>query len=265
MLTQDTITLLSGKFIIGTLFFIRILSMVLTGPLLKDETIPTIMKVFLCVILAISLTSTYWMQEPVIDLHLWNLVYLVLKESMTGVALGFSANVVFWGARMAGGLMDFGMGFQASNMFASQDSPTLLGDLQEMMVIMIFLAINGHYYLFEGLWASVKAVPIGKFEVTGSAVKVLISMAGQVMVIGLKIAAPLLIAVFLSDLSLALLSRMAPQTNIFVLNFQVKIAVGLLVMLSSIALIALLAKNTLSGVPETMMKFIMTLNPLRTP
>ena len=265
MLTNDTIAILSGKFIVGTLFFIRIMGMVASGPLFKEETIPTMMKIFLGVILAISLTSSYWTQQPTIDLHLWNLVYLVLKEFMTGLALGFSANIVFFGARMAGGLMDFGMGFQSSSMFASQDSPTLLGDLQEMMVMMIFLAINGHYTLFEGIWASVKAVPIGKFEVTGSAVQVLMSMAGQIMVIGLKISAPLLIAVFLSDLSLALLSRMAPQTNIFVLNFQVKVAVGLLVMLASGSLIALLTKNSLTDLPNTMIKFMLTLNPLRTP
>lgn len=264
MIDAGSISLLSGKLIIGTLLFIRILGVMLGAPLFRSTAIPVELKVLLSVILSFSLTTSFWQEQPVIDFHLWNLIIIVFKEFMVGLAIGFSANMVFWAARFAGGLIDFDMGYQTSTLFNIEEStPTMIGELKYMIMLMIFLFINGHHYIIQGIWASVRAVPLTTFEVTESTVHLLIRIASSVFVIALKIASPVLIALFLTNLALALLARVAPQTNIFVLSFQVKIAVGLLVLFTSIPLVVLMSKLALEGVETEMMRFILTLNPGR--
>ncbi len=264
MIDQATIWLYSGKLIIGTLLFIRITGMIIGAPLFRSNAIPIQLKILLSVILAFSLTSAFWKEQIVIEFHLWNVVLLVFKEFMVGLALGFAANTVFWAARFAGGLIDFDMGYQTSLLFNMEEtSPTIVGELKFMAVLVIFLYINGHHYLLEGLWASVRAVPIGTFEVTETTVRLLIRIAVSVFVIALKISAPVLIALFLTNLALALLARVAPQTNIFILSFQMKIVVGLLMLFASIPIIIMVSKFALQGMESELLRFLMSLNPAR--
>lgn len=261
---QETLHILTSKFIISALLFFRILGFLTAGPFFKSTSIPTQVKVFLGVLMAISLTAPYWQEQPTIELHLWYSILLVLKEFLVGIAIGFAANAVFWGARMAGGLIDFDMGYHTATVFnIDEKSPTIVGELQYMVMILIFLLINGHHQLIEALYASVAAVPITVFEISETTVVLLVKMATTVLLIGIKMSAPLLIAIFLTNLALALLARVAPQTNIFILSFQVKIAVGLLVLFASVSLFVFVSKLSLQGVQEEVMRFIMSLNPAK--
>ncbi|MBI5325442.1 MAG: flagellar biosynthetic protein FliR [Ignavibacteriae bacterium] len=261
---SSSLNILTGKLIIGLLLFIRIMGFVSASPFFRSMSIPGPVKIFLGVILAFSVTSAFWTEQPVIEFHLWYMVLLVMKEFFLGVAIGFVANAVFWGARTAGGLIDYDLGFFTAMLFnMDEDTPTIVGELKEMIVIMLFLFLNGHHFLIEGIYASVRAVPITTFAVTESTITMLIKMATTVFLVGLKMAAPVIAAIFLTNLALALLARVAPQTNIFILSFQLKIAVGLLVLFASSALIVMVAKYSLQGFENEIMKFIMTLNPAR--
>lgn len=265
MLDELTIHVLTGKFIIGILLFIRILGMFASAPFFRQTAIPVKMKVFFSLILATMFTSAFWDEQIVIDFHLWNLVLLVFKEFMLGASIGFVANVVFWAARFAGGLVDFEMGYQTGAMFSMEDTPTLVGELKSLITLMIFLFINGHHFLIESLFASVRAVPISHFEITESSAIMLIRVATSVLIIGIKISAPVLVSLFLANLGLVLMARVAPQTNIFVLSFQLKIVIGILVLMGAIPLFVMVTKYSLQGVENELMRFIMTLNPARVP
>jgi len=264
MIDSQTLWFYSGKLIIGALLFIRITGMMAGAPLFRSEAIPVQLKILLSVILAFSLSTAFWQEKVVIEFHLWNVILLVFKEFMVGLALGFAANTVFWAIRFAGGLIDFDMGYQTSMLFNIEEtSPTIVGELKFMSILVVFLFINGHHYLLEGIWASVRAVPVGSFEVTESTVKLLIRIAVSVFVIALKISAPVLIALFLTNLALALLARVAPQTNIFILSFQMKIVVGLIMLFTSFPIIVMVSKYALQGLEYELMRFLLSLNPAR--
>ena len=261
---SSSIQILTGKLIIGILLFIRVLAFLISSSFYRTQGIPAQVKIFISVILSASLVSAFWNEQIVIDLHLWNLVYLVFKEFFVGLAIGFATNTIFWGARMAGGLIDFDMGFHTGTLFSQQDeAPTLVGELKYMITLMIFLVLNGHHYLIEGLYASVRAVPIGSFEITESTVRLMVRIATSVMIIGIKMASPVIVAIFLTNLALALLARVAPQTNIFILSFQLKIGIGLLVLFASIPLFIMVAKYSMMDMQSEIMRFLLTLNPAR--
>lgn len=261
MFDAATINLLSGKFIIGVLLFVRLTGLFIAGPFFNSNAILPQMKVFLAVIIATSLTSAFWQQQPAIEIDVFNGVLLVLKEFIVGAAIGFSANSVFYAARFAGGILDFEIGYQTGLMFASEDMPTLIGELKEMVALMIFLLINGHHFLIESIHASVTAIPISTLDMGQGSLTLLVRIATTVLIIGIKMAAPVLIALFMTNLGLVLLARVAPQTNIFVLSFQLKVVVGLLVLLSTVPIFVLVAKHSLELMEIETMKLLMSLSP----
>lgn len=236
--------------------------MMITAPVFRHEAIPPQVKVFLSVILAMICTTAFGKYQPTIDFHLWYLVFLVMKEMMAGMLIGFSVNFVFYAARFAGGLLDMEMGYQTGLLFdPSQGIPTLLGELKEMITLILFLIIGGHYQLIESMMLSFKAIPLTKFAMTESTLQLLARQAASVFILGVKISAPVLVALFCTNLALALLARVAPQTNIFILSFQVKVVVGLLVLSFSVPLLIYILKWALGLLQGETMRMILTLNP----
>jgi flagellar biosynthetic protein FliR len=260
MINSNDIYFLTGKFIIGLLIFVRITGLFLSAPFFKSMAINIQLKVIISFVLAFTLTAMHWENQPQIDFHLWNIVFLVMKEMFIGFIIGYSASLVFWGAKLAGGIIDFDMGYQAAAMFnMGDDSPTLVGNMFEMATLVLFLILNGHHYLIESLNASLDIIPLTTLQFTDSAKDLMIKVATSVIIIGIKISAPILVALFLTNLVLALLARIAPQTNIFVMSFQLKIAVGLLVLLISTPILIMVAKNSLELFQGETMKIIMAL------
>lgn len=256
--------ILSGKFIVGLLIFIRISGLVTAAPFFRNSAIPAHIKVLLTVILAVSVTGAYWELQPTIEFHLWYLAMIGIKEFMVGAILGFAAQLVFFASRTAGGIIDLDMGYQTAVLFdQNSSSPTLVGEFYEIIVLMVFILLNGHHYLIEAIYASVLAVPLTTFEISGSTIDFLLRMATSVLVIAIKMAAPIIVALFLTNLSLTLLARVAPQTNIFVLSFQLKVAVGLIMLLVTAPLMVLAAKYGLMELQEQTYKLLLTLNPGR--
>ncbi len=264
MIDSNAIFFLTGKFFIGILLFIRLLGMFAAGPFFRSEAIMPQVKIFLGVIIAASLTTAFWKEQPQIDFHLWYIVLVVFKEIFVGVAIGMAANVVFYAARLAGGMIDFNMSYNTASLFSEEDSsPTLVGEFFNLMTLMLFLFLNGHHFLIESVYISIRAVPITVFEVTGSSVEILTRLAITIFVLGVKMSAPILVAIFLTNVALALLSRIAPQTNIFILSFQMKISVGLIILFLSVPFFAVVAKQALHAMESETLKFLLSLNPAR--
>jgi flagellar biosynthetic protein FliR len=261
MIDDISLFFYEGKFIIGLLIFVRVGAMMAAAPLFKNSAIQPALKVVFAIILATTITTAYYDEQPAIDFQPWYLAFLVLKEVMAGLIFGFAANIIFFAARMAGGLMDTDMGFQTSLLFnMDAGTPTLLGELKELVALIIFLIINGHHYLIGGIFLSLKVVPLTTFAISEASVGLLLKMATSVLAISLKIAAPVLLSLFVTNLALALLGRVAPQTNIFILSFQAKVAVGLLVLLASAPLFIYVIKQMLEGVEESIYQLLLTLN-----
>lgn len=259
-----TIEAFQQRFVIGLLFFVRVTALFASGPFFNNTAIKSQTKVALAGIIALLMTTAFGEQQPPITLEAFAVVPLVFKEAFIGILLGFSSNMLFYAVRFAGGLADFDMGFQTSLLFdIDAGAPTLVGEIQSLATMMIFLILNGHHFLLEALFASVKAVPLTTFVLSEVTINSLVRLVTVMFVLGVKIAAPVLIALFIANLSLALLARAAPQINIFVLSFQVKIIVGLLVLFLSVPLFVIVVKGALGIVEEQMMELVLSIQGAR--
>ena len=262
MLDLNFLALTQDKIIIGMLILTRVSGLFITGLFFGHMAIPITVKAMLILILAMTMTPMFFADAPPIKFEMINMFFLVFKEFMVGALLGFASNVVYWATRFGGAITDMDMGFQASLMFDSTaGAPTMVGEFYAMTTLMIFLYLNGHHFLIEALFLSMKAVPLTTFAITESTLTLLFKTVTGFMILGLKIAAPVMITLFNVNLALTLLSKVAPQMNIFMLSFQVKIAVGILVLFAGIPVIAMVSKQALMFMQTEITTFLMTLNP----
>lgn len=266
MLDSLTLFYLEGKFIIGLLILVRVSGLFTSGPFFKNSAIVPQVKIFLALFVTVIMTSAFWQEQPVIELNVFNLAMLVIKEFMVGLLLGFVANFPFVAARFAGGLVDMEMGYQTGALFDREAStPTLLGEFNELIVLMLFLIMNGHHYLIEGIYLSMKVLPLDTMVFTQTTLDLLGKMAISIFILAVKLASPLLIASFLTNLGLALLARVAPQTNVFVLSFQIKVIVGLIMLTVSLPAFVLISKAALTTVQSDFLNILISLNANRVP
>jgi flagellar biosynthesis protein FliR len=243
-----TLDLLSAKFLMGGFIFIRIMGLMVAAPVFKSSAINGRVKVMLSALLAIIMTNVYADSQPHIEFELINVAVIALKEFFFGVLIGLSANLVFFAARFAGGIIDMEMGYNTSMLFDQTNvNPTLVGEFKDLIALMLFFIINGHHQVIESLFISFKIVPVSTFVISDVTIQLLVKMVVTVFILAIKFAAPILVALFCSNLTLALLARVAPQTNIFVLSFQIKIVVGLLMLFVSVPLLVYVIKWALEN------------------
>lgn len=241
------------------IIFFRITGLFLIAPMFRMQVLRPATKIFFGLILAFFISTT--INQPVLDLHLWQIPFILLIELMIGFTIGFALNLVFWGARFAGGIIDFELGFMAASLLSfTESAPSIFGEILELMVLMLFLSLNGHYFIFEALVLSFHKYPIGSLLFQNVNLIEISKFLTIHTVIALKLSAPIFVATFLINISLAMLARMAPQTNIFVVSFQVKIAAALVIFFTAIPFIGFALKYFLQSFENLTLNFLMSIS-----
>jgi flagellar biosynthetic protein FliR len=116
-----------------------------------------------------------------------------------------------------------------------------------MFATLLFLAMNGHHLILTALVQSFHIVPLGEFSLQPLMTGRILELLGDIFMVGLRIGAPVMLAVFLTDLALGLLGRTVPQMNLLMVGFPLKIAVGLGILLVSMPVFILLCQGLFTG------------------
>lgn len=236
-----------SQFVLFVLLFVRITAMIAVAPFVGHQTIPAQMKVGLglfCSFVLFPLASSSGVST---DVSLFTLILLVVREMAVGLILGFATGIIFAGVRYAGELISFDMGFSVANVFDPETGAQtpVIGEFLYLFTMAIFLGINGHHFVLQALQLSYTAVPIGSWTLNGPLAESLIKLVGLVFVIAVKFAAPIIISLFLTNVALAILSRIMPQMNIFTVSFPLKIGVGVFALVSTAPMLAYVFKKLL--------------------
>lgn len=171
--------------------------------------------------------------------------FLVIKEVMVGLILGYVTMLTFNAVRMAGEIIDIQMGFSMATVFDPQNQTriTLTGQFLYLVQILLFLAVDGHHSLLMAISYSYTLIPVmaGGFKIT--LVAAIFKLFVQVFSLGIRIAVPFMVVFLICDISLGIIARTVPQLNIFVLSFPVKIGIGLFTLAAVIPVLTVLINN----------------------
>jgi len=236
-----------STFYVFILIFVRVLSFLSTAPLLGHSVLPFQLRFWLGIFLGYTLLFLVDLRNLNLSFDLLGFVILVSKEIFLGLTLGFSSSVMFYSVQFAGHLIGFDIGFSTSTAFDPEHSEPIptLSQFKHYLSISIFLMLNGHHFLIQVLKSSFELVPISSFSVDSNFINFSLKLITFVFVSAVKISAPVLVALFLTDLSIGILSRVFPQMNIFMFAFSLKVMIGFLALMVTVPFFVFVFKKIL--------------------
>jgi len=192
-------------------------------------------------------------------------IQLILIQAIIGLVIGYISFLVMATAQFAGELLDTQMGLSVAASFdpASHGAVNLIRRFKFYFAMIAFLIMDGHHLIIQAMFRSFTAIPLSGCTYSGALVHNLIGITAQIFVIGVQMAAPVLAALFITQVALGLLARVAPQMNVFMLSFPLNIMIGLALMVASLHMIYRLLDNLFLANYDQIMEGIRMMSPGR--
>lgn len=236
---------------------VRVMGALSFAPIFGNLTVTRRVRIFLGIAVAFAIFVTY-PYEPLDYTTFWGYFVILLKELVVGLSLGFMTNITLTIINMAGQFIDRELGFSMVSNFDQtfNTDTTITAEFYSMLVMIIMLCSNMHYYILTALSDSFALIPIGNVKFNAEAI--LDSMIQYMMdyfVIALRISLPIMIAIMLLNVVLGVLAKTAPQMSMFVIGIQLKIIVGF----AALVVTAPFLSNITGYVYEQMQKIVINL------
>lgn len=244
------LNLLLTKWLVFTLVLIRVSGLVGFAPVFGSTMLPRRVKIALAVLLAMIVYPLVPLAETVLPQTLDQFVMAAFKELAIGVTIGFVANLVFIGVQMAGQMVGMQMGFAIANVLnpMTQSEQSVIGQFYFFFAIAVFVVIDGPGMLVRVMAHSFETIPIGNFTLDANVFEVVARSTQSIFTTGIKIAAPMIVALFMVLTGMGFVARTVPQFNILVVGFSLSIGMGLFMMLVSMATVGYVIAKLLNHV-----------------
>jgi flagellar biosynthetic protein FliR len=164
------------------------------------------------------------------------LTVVIAREIAIGLAIAFAIRVLVAGAEFAGHFSGFQIGLSIGSLIDPLTGVrnNIIAILYVNVAIVVCLATNAHHLLLRALVDSYQALPVGIGAVDPAVTARVASLRGVVFVIGVRVAAPIVIVLLLVELALGLLGRVAPALNVMIAGAPVRLIVGLLIVAATV-------------------------------
>ncbi len=238
------------------LVFFRVLSMLWLLPLFESQSISAGYKAGLSLIIAFLLYGP--IPAPDLQGDAYLLLLLIGKEVLIGLSIGFFVRLLFAMVTAAGEVVSMQTGLSLARTMNPTlgTSVTVIEQFQSLLAVMIFFAIDGHHAVLKGLAVSLKDVPPGSVALRPVLFQHMVVSCGRLFAASLRICAPIVVTLFLVDLSLGILARMIPQVNVFIEGASIKILVALTVFTISLNLIVPVIGTLFRGMDTEILRII---------
>ncbi len=204
--------------------FARILALLASAPITGDTQFPAMSKIGLAVIITAVVAPT--LPLPAVDPGSGAGLLLLARETAIGIAMGLAMRIVFAGITMAGDVIGLQMGLAFAQFYDPQSNSqeAVIGQYLNLLATLTFLSLNGHLVMISTLIESFQAVPVAAAD--GGQWLLLAQSGGMVVRAALWLSLPLIATLLVINAALGVLTRSAPQLNIFAIGFPITMIVG---------------------------------------
>lgn len=215
------------------LVFMRMTGLFVLSPVFGRRNVPAYLKIGMSFMMALVLLNTIPLQSIDIVNNIWLYVWILFKEMLIGMAMGYITTLAFSAILIAGQIMDFQIGFGMVNAFdpVNEVAVPIVGNLINMMALLLFFGMNGHHVLISLLFDSYTVLPIGDFSIKPDILWYILEIFVQTFIWAIKLAIPLMAVLLLTEVMLGILSRALPQMNVFVMGMPIRLMIGLIMLL----------------------------------
>lgn len=220
------------QFLIFVLVLTRIGCLLMTLPVIGTATVPLQVRALLAVGVSLILTPLYWGQPVPQPENLLALSLVVAREAILGLALGLAVLILLSGMQLAGQIISQTSGLSLADVVnpTFETNVPLFSQILEMLALAIFFLVGGHRHVIDALLRSFAWMPPGNGRLPEGLVESLSTIASHSFDVGIRASAPVMVALLLATLVVALISRTLPQLNAVAigLNFNSLIVLGVM-------------------------------------
>lgn len=209
--------------------FLRILAVFTSAPVLSSRAFPLRAKIGLALLVALSAQATL-QDQPVISMDGPDALGAVIQQLVVGFAIGFAVRIVFAAVELAGETVGFqmGLGFAAFFDPSINSQSSAVARFYGHMATLLFIVLNGHLLVLTAVLKSFESFPVSANPFPALGQLKLQELGAELFATALWIALPLIGMLMFVNLALGIVSRVAPQMNIYAIGFPVTLTVGLI-------------------------------------
>ena len=208
--------------------FLRVLAVFTSAPVLSSRAVPMRVKVALALFVALACQATipssleYSIASP-------NALGVVFQQVLIGLSIGFAVRLVFAAMELAGEVVGFQMGLNFAAFFdpSLNSQSSAVARFFGQMATLLFVVLNGHIMVLMAVTKSFKAFPVNPRFLNTMTSMQLYRLGADLFASALWIALPMVAMLLFVNLALGVISRVAPQINIFAVGFPVTLVVGI--------------------------------------
>ena len=212
------------------LILMRMTGFVVLNPLIGRRGVPGVVQAGMVMVFAVTVFSFQGGGGVAVPDTLLVFFIRLLLEFVLGYLLGLVVNIFLYIPLLAGGMIDVQMGMSMGATYdpGSQSSITVTAHILNALMILLFFTANGHHTLFR---TSGELVPYGAVSLSPNLASVMVELFAACSLLGVKLCMPILMAEVLGQIGMGILMKVIPQINVFAINIELKVIVGLLLLL----------------------------------
>ena len=213
----------------------RILGLMSSAPLFDNAALNT--QVRLIAGLAITLAIVPALPPmPAVPVGSWGGLVILAQQVLIGILIGFSLRLAFVAIDLAGQMIGLQMGLSFAVFYDPQNASQtpVVAEFFGLLATLIFLALNGHLLSLSLLAQSFTLLPVSTSLIASASFAKLLAWASMIFAAGVLLSLPLIAALLIANIAMGVLSRVAPQLNLFAVGFPVTILAGFVVIMISL-------------------------------
>lgn len=212
----------------GIIVFARMLGFITQAPIFNRKEIPIVVKIGFALLLTITMTIVL---KPTAPPAGHSIFLSIILNVATGAMIGYMARLILTAVEAGADMINMQMGLSSAMVLdpTTQSQISILEKLFGIFGLLLFIHLGGVYWLFQAFMRSFEIFPIYATSIPLTKIvnmDYLIQMTSNVLYMGLQIASPVLLATLGQDIILGIISKTAPQVNVFQLSFLFKPVFG---------------------------------------
>jgi len=223
------------------LLLCRVSGLVFASPIFGRVNIPRVAKIILVAAVTYLLFSVFPQTVAIQYSTMVGFALIIAGELLLGMALAFITNIFFsLTAFTAGQLIDMQIGFGIVNVYDIQNNTQIpmMGNVLNLMLILVFFAVDGHLKLIEMIYLTLERMPIGTLVLSPDVGFTALELFARAFMLGVMMALPILASGLMLEICFGMMMRAVPQIHMFVVGIPMKMLVGIIVFLFTLPVFA---------------------------
>jgi len=226
------------------LIFSRIIAFFMAFPLISSPIIPHNVKVLLVVSFAYFTMLNFNIKLEIKEYDLLIFLTLILKEVFIGFSLGIIVNIFIGAFSYAAEIISYLMGLTVLNMFNPAFGQTSVLSGYFLLLFYLLFFISGAYQIFIGaLFKSFEVIPLSSFNINNGVFEFIIKKSSDIFLLSFQMAFPFILVLLVFNIVLALINRLIPQINVFMVGLPAQIFIGFVILIFASSLIISVSLN----------------------